>query len=73
MARMKSPDPRRHAQLAQNVVPINKDDIAHSEEDVKVIEFSDDSLHNAKDVKVIELSNDSQTINPKHIHDCDLI
>ena len=44
MARMKYTDPRRHAQLAQNVVPMDKDDITYSEVDAKVIEFSDDSL-----------------------------
>jgi hypothetical protein len=44
IARMKYTDPRRYAQLAQNVVPMDKDDITNSEEDAKVIEFFDDSL-----------------------------
>jgi hypothetical protein len=41
---MKYTDPRRHTQLAQNVVSMDKDDTTNSEENAKVIEFSDDSL-----------------------------
>jgi hypothetical protein len=42
MTRMKYTDPRRHAQLAQNVLTMDKDDTTHSKEHVEVFEFSDD-------------------------------